>query len=514
LSDQIELSQADLNEIARYHYSTSLYEFMLKAWEVLEPDELVVGWHLRAICDHLEAVSRGELPRLAISIPPGFCKSMLVSVIWPAWEWTHSPHLKFLTTSSSEDFCTRDADKMRMLITSDWYAALWPLTFPRIDTVLRFQNDRLGERWGKSFTSLTGGRANRLILDDVLSVDNANSEAERIKVSRRFFESATSRLSRETDAIVIIMQRVHEDDLIGEIRERQAKGEDLGFEFLTIPMEYEGDANETSIGYSDPRTEPGELLLPEYRSRRWVDREKITMGPYAWAAQYQQEPSPRGNGFFDVGKFLKYKADELPKRLNYYMTSDHADGGKDYNVFRIWALDEHKHYWLVDSFRERCRIQIALGIITEGGKIRIAQRGAFALLQKYRPICWYADNDAIINAQLRLIEDTMRATGVVTRMEIVRQGQSKKRERASALDSYSRLGMIHLPDNHMGETALAEYAAFSDTCRHDDQVDADGLLPRMAVHPAFVPPVAERKASPDYVVDIGGGGMSDAYHCF
>lgn len=106
---------------------------------------------------------------------------------------------------------------MRMLIASDWYQRLWPMTFPNTATVLRFVNDTLGERLGKSWSSLTGVRGNRLVLDDLLPVDQANSDAERAKVSRRFFESATSRLYNERGAIVIIAQRVHEDDLIGEL---------------------------------------------------------------------------------------------------------------------------------------------------------------------------------------------------------------------------------------------------------------------------------------------------------
>lgn len=511
------ITDADLIAIGRAHYR-SLYEFVKGAWMVLEPGtDLVDGWHIRALCEGLEAVSRGEVTRLAISIPPRFMKSMIVSVLWPAWEWTHSPHLRFLTTSASEEFCERDTGKMMSLVKSEWYQFYWP-TQLTTQNIKKFQNTRFGERAIKSFTSITGTAGNRIIIDDPLPVAWADSDVERGKVTKTFFESVTSRVSQESDAIVIIMQRVHEDDLIGEIQQRQERGEDLGFEFLTIPMEYEGDAHRTSWGYRDPRRKIGELILPPYRSKKWCEREKISMGAYAWNAQYQQQPTPRGDGFFKTEHFNRYARNQLPERLNYYLTSDHANGGRDYNVFRIWGLDEAKNYWLVDSFRKRCTIQEALGIELKDGRYSIKPQGAFALIRTYKPRRWYADHDNIISSNRMLIQDAMIQTGVMVPLELITQGKrgaSSKTDRASAYQSLATLGKIYLPVGAVGDTALAEYQAFSPNCRHDDQVDADSLLPRLNAQGAMSAQSGTARKKDDYIVanDEGDDGY-DAIHCY
>lgn len=393
---------------------------MKPAWPVLEPGTpLIENWHLEAVCDHLEAVADDRINRLAISLPAGHNKSVFVAVFFNAWVWTRQPHKRLLSAGSSEAFCERDNGKLRNLIKSDWYQSHWPISFPQADTVLRFENEKTGFRWAKSFLSLTGGSGNFLILDDVLPVDQANSEIERNKVNRRFFKTATSRLEREDDSIIIIMQRVHEADLMGEIMDRQSKGEDLGFDTLIMPMEYDEGTPATSIGRTDPRSKFGELICPAYRSQHWVDREKVTMGVYAWSSQYQQQPVPRGNGFFDVRDFKRFHMDEKPASLNHYVTSDHALGlssNGDYNVIRVRAVDNAKNFWLVDSFRERCSIQ-TIGIVLEDGKISLAAKGALPFVKKYRALAWIADSDNIIKAQVALIKEAMSQIPAACRLE-------------------------------------------------------------------------------------------------
>jgi phage terminase large subunit-like protein len=514
----LNLSAADWVAIERLTYQENFYLFVKAAWHILEPHRAFIeNWHMEALCKHLEAVGKGEITRLAISIPPGHAKSLMVSVMFNAWMWTHSPHKRFISTSSSELFCERDNQKLRDLVKSNWYQARWPIDFPTVDTVIRFENDSRGFRLAKSFLSLTGVRGNFLIIDDVLPVDMANSEIERNKVNRRFFEQASSRLEDfEEDAIIIIAQRIHSSDLIGEIIERQNKGEDLGFTFLNIPMEYDGGDTPTSIGWVDPRTAFGELICPAYRSQKAVEREKITLGFYAYSAQYNQQPVPRSNGFFKKDDFVLYDPlVDTPKELNYYILSDSALGlsnRSDYNVVRVFGVDSNKHFWMVDSFRERCSINKALGIETSGGKISLLSVGVLPFIKKYKPLMWIADSDAIIKANLALIKDSMIATNTMCRIEIAGQSNTKKIERASAYQAMSQLNMIHLPDNDIGHAAIAEYVAFP-VGRNNDQVDCDGLLARYKSHPAFVTPI-ETKREDDYTGSGNSDAQSDAYDAF
>ena len=119
----IKLTQADRLNLERQTYQYSLYEFVKAAWPVLEPSTpLIENWHIEAVCQHLEAVADKRITRLAISLPPGHNKSLLVSVFFNAWVWTHSPTKRFLSTSPfGRSFANATTAKLRTLINSDWY---------------------------------------------------------------------------------------------------------------------------------------------------------------------------------------------------------------------------------------------------------------------------------------------------------------------------------------------------------------------------------------------------------
>lgn len=282
----------------------TLSGFIKEAWPVVEPSSTYVhGWHIDAICDHLEAVTDGQITRLLINVPPGTMKSLITGVFWPAWEWgpKNRPELRYLGSSYSEDYAKRDNRRMRDLVTSDWYQALWgdAVKLTRSGE-MAFANTKTGFRQGVPFSRLTGGRGDRVIIDDPHSVDGAESEAERLSTVRTFRESVPTRLNDpQRSAIIVIMQRLHEEDVSGQIIKLG-----LGYEHLMLPMEYEPERQcRTSIGFVDPRTEDGELLFPERFPREVVERDKVPLGSYAVAGQFQQRPAPRSGGMFQRGDF-------------------------------------------------------------------------------------------------------------------------------------------------------------------------------------------------------------------
>lgn len=271
---------------------------MREAWRVLEPNTaLVWNWHLDALCLHLEAVTDGRINRLAVNIPPGSSKSMIVSVLWPAWEW--GPRglrsMRYLTTSFAEDSVKRDTRKHRDLTLSEWYRSLWPEVVLVRTGEMSFANQDTGTREGTAFGSLTSKRGNRLIIDDPHSTKTAESDTERASTVRQFREGSLNRLNdQERDAIVVVMQRLHEQDVTGALMKLG-----LGFVLLMLPMEFEPQRRcSTSIGWTDPRTEEGELLDPVRFPRKVVDDLKKGLGSYAYAGQYQQRPAPRDGGLF------------------------------------------------------------------------------------------------------------------------------------------------------------------------------------------------------------------------
>ena len=294
----LALSDADWLAIEREACRRSLAVFIRRAWAVLEPGQPYVhGWHVDAMAEHLEAVTAGEITRLLINIPPGTMKSMMASVFWPAWEWgpRGMSYIRFIGASHEEGLATRDNLRMRRLIQSEWFQALWPLALAGDQNQKTyFENETTGWRQSCPVTSMTGRRGDRVAWDDPHSVEDAHSAAALESANRVFRETLPTRLNNpERSAIIIVMQRLSTKDISGEI----LRGE-FGYDHLCLPMEWSGPRAATSIGYVDPRTEVGELLFPARFPRAVVDRDKKIMGDYAVAGQFQQQPAPPTGGEF------------------------------------------------------------------------------------------------------------------------------------------------------------------------------------------------------------------------
>ena len=283
----------------------SFYEFVKMAWPVLEPEtEFKDGWHVQAICDHLQALADGSIKRLIINIPPGCTKSILSCVMWPAWLWTDRPATRFLTGSHSQTYSTRDALKSRRLLTSDWYQQRWGGIFVMTgdqNQKTRYENDKTGFRAAISVGTGTGDRAGIRILDDPLNADYANSRAQ-IDSTNEWLRNtwATRGSDPEKDCELLIMQRLHEQDPTGF-----SLAEFGGYEHLMLPMRFEIDRRcKTSI-FIDPRKTDGELLAPDRFSEQTVKDLERKMGSYLSAGQLQQKPAPREGGIVKTA-WLKY----------------------------------------------------------------------------------------------------------------------------------------------------------------------------------------------------------------
>jgi len=319
-------------ELDRAIAAQSFAGFVRSAWHVLEPSsELKWGWSLDAICQHLEAVTKGDIKRLLINVPPGCMKSLLAGVLWPAWEWGPQgrPGLRYLGTAHKQDLGVRDNLKCRRLIQSEWYQARWPMKLTGDQNAkTKFENDHTGFREAMAFTSMTGSRGDRIILDDPLSVDHANSDADLRAAELTFTEALPTRVNNDDSAIVVIMQRLHEKDTAGIILKR-----DLGYVHLCLPMRFEAERKcVTSIGFEDPRTYDGELLFPERFPEATVSSLEKTMGSYAAAGQLQQRPAPREGGMFKRAWFPVVRA--IPAGTRFVRGWDLAatEGAGDWTV--------------------------------------------------------------------------------------------------------------------------------------------------------------------------------------
>jgi predicted phage terminase large subunit-like protein len=284
----------------------SLYAFVKEHWSTVEPEQdFVEGWAIEAICNALEAVTFGLIQYLLITCIPGLGKSLIVSVFWPAWEWgpRDLAGKRYLASSFSLENVTRDNLRMRSLVESEKYQALYGDRVrpdPAKWGERRFQNLRRGVRAGRSFRKMTGGRGDAVIIDDPHDVDSAESDTQRPNEVKTFREAIPDRLNdMQRSSIVVIMQRLHANDVAGTIIRLK-----LPYAHLNLPMEYEPDRacvlkdRNGNILFVDPRTRPGELLFPERFPRSVVDGLKASKGDYAYAGQYQQRPTAREGGLF------------------------------------------------------------------------------------------------------------------------------------------------------------------------------------------------------------------------
>lgn len=349
----MHLTQSDLLAVEREYCKRGLANFAKQAWHVLEPaTPLKWGWALDAICEHLEAVTNGHIKRLLINVPPGCMKSLLTGVIWPAWEWGPRglESMRYLGTAHKQELAVRDSTKCRRLIQSAWYQELWPVTLTGDQNAkTKFENSKTGFREAMAFTSMTGSRGDRVILDDPLSVDGANSDADLRSAEITFTESLPTRVNNDESAIVVIMQRLHEKDTSGIILSRN-----IGYEHLCLPMRFEeGRRCVTSIGFSDPRKIDGDLLFPERFSEQTVKELESILGSYAAAGQLQQRPAPREGGLFKKSWFPVVKA--VPAGTQFVRGWDFAatEGAGDWTAGVKIGRQKNGRFIIADVVRDR-----------------------------------------------------------------------------------------------------------------------------------------------------------------
>ena len=477
--------------------SLSLVEFVKLAWHVVEPGaDYVHGWHIDFICSHLEAITDGvELEegeyynRLLINVPPGAMKSLLTGVFWPAWWWgpRGEPHKRFLCASHSQGLAIRDSTKMRRLVQSEWYQKRWgdrvTLTGDQ-NAKTKFETTATGFREAVAAGSITGSRGDVVIIDDPHSVEGASSDAMRASTIEWFLEAVPTRLNNPVkSAIVVIMQRLHEEDVSGVIID---KG--FGYDHIMLPMRYDpARAMPTLLGLEDPRGEEGELLFPTRFPEEVVDRDERVMGKYAAAGQFQQEPIPRGGGVVKAEWWQLWERESYPPFDYIVAALDTAYTTKQENdpsAMTVWGV------WTGGDQTAQVTRQI-----TREGEMSAALERTYTQ-EHPRVMLMYAWQERLeLHDLVEKVRDTMERYGVDKLLiENKAAGHSVAQEirrlyghedfavqlmDPKTLDKLARLysiqhlfaeGLIYAPDRSWADMVITQTANFP-KARHDDLVD-------------------------------------------
>ena len=295
----------------------SLTEFVKHSWSSIDSSEYQESWALDALCEHLEAVTRGHIKRLLVNFPPRCGKSNVCSIAWPAWVWAQSersflsgPNVRFLCGSYNHTLSLQHSNSGRRLLSSPFYQHYWGDRFNLMsdqNAKSQFDTSEGGRRIATSVGgSLIGIGGDSVLIDDPHNTEQVESEAEREKVLRWWREISSTRLNDpKQSAIVVVMQRLHTADVSGTILSGDAKEwthlclpmrHDLGRHCVTVIKRDE--KGKTLKLWEDPRTEDGELMWPDRYGEPEVKSLEVSLGPYMASGRLQQIPTPAGGGIF------------------------------------------------------------------------------------------------------------------------------------------------------------------------------------------------------------------------
>lgn len=443
-----------------------------------------VNWHHVLIADTVQRVIDGTLKNVVINVPPGSSKTELVAINLIARGLALNPRARFLHISYSDDLALLNSETARDIVASDEYQALWPLKVADDAKSKKRWNVLVdGKKAGGVYAvslggQITGFRAGHMaegwqgaiIIDDPLKVEDAYSKTNRDKANRKLQSTVKSRKANPDTPIIVIMQRLAEEDPTGFIKARKLPGE---WEFIEIPAlitdEYvaklpahirdrvERDERDADGRYSYwPYKEPLQELLASEKA-----------DAYVFNGQYMQRPSPLGGGIVQSGKFLRYGAlPQLQYRKIFADTAQKTAERNDYSVFECWGLGYDNRLYLIDLVRGKW-------------KAPELKRRAIDFWNKHAAI-GADDPGAPVLRQMK-VEDKSSGTGLIQDIQaeggIPIEGIERVKDKLTrVMDVVSHIdaGNVGVPlDAPWVSDFLTECDSFTadDTHMHDDQID-------------------------------------------
>jgi predicted phage terminase large subunit-like protein len=312
------------------------------------------NWHIDALAFALEQVRLGRIQRLIICMPPRSLKSIVTSVAFPAFVLGHDPAKRLITASYGAELAIKHASDFRAILRADWYRQLFPGTriSPAKNTETEVLTTARGYRLSTSIDgTLTGRGGGMIIVDDPLKPSDALSDSRRERVNEWYSNTLISRLdNKQTGAVIVVMQRLHLNDLVGMLLQSPEK-----WTVLNLPAIAE---EEQRIQIRDDKyhvRRVGKLLHAEREPETVLDAIKAQLGSDTFSAQYQQRPVPPGGAM--IKRHWPRRYEYVPPRsssqvIQSWDTASKEGGQNDFSVCTSWMVHEKKHY-LIDVLRGR-----------------------------------------------------------------------------------------------------------------------------------------------------------------
>lgn len=429
----------------------NLLDYSKYMFEAVNGSKFVENWHHEVICEHLEKCITGDITRLIINIPPRYSKTRLAVVDFISWSMGLYPDSEFIHVTYSATLAENNSYDAKMLVEHEAYKELFPNVELRKDSNARNKwmttqggvihaMGTEGTVTGKGAGKMREGFAGAVIIDDPIKVTEAQSDTVRPKINNWFSSVLESRLNKKSTPIILIMQRLHEDDLSGFLIDG-GSGEE--WTVLNIPA----------------ISDNGEPLWPYKHSIEDLRRLEAK-SPYTFSGQYMQRPSPQGGGMFKEAWLNWYVSHNMPNFKTTFITADTAIKTKeqnDYSVIQHWGLTTDAQLYLLDMKRGKW----------ESPELDKIFKSFYAdCSRKYKVRTCYIEDKA---SGSQLIQGLKKYGGIPI-TAVPRSIDKITRAQDSA--PWVSMGIIHLnKEIDQIDSLVSELTTFP-VGRHDDMVDA------------------------------------------
>lgn len=487
-------------------YEGDFRAFVEAGWSAMDSSEFQDSWAMDALCEHLTAVTRGDIKRLLINFPPRCGKSNVASIAWPAWTWTQSgenirftagPQVRFLCGSYGHTLSLKLSTATRRLLTSPFYQRYWSDRFELMgdqNAKHQYDNTKGGSRIATSVGgSLIGLGGDCVLVDDPHNTEQVESDADRETVLRWWKELRSTRLNDpKRTAIVVVMQRLHEEDVSGAILQ---DSED--WTHLMLPMRHDPERHcvtvlkwdeqgEPEKTWEDPRNPYGkELLWSERYGEREVKLLEEELGPYMASGRLQQAPQPDGGGIIKREYWQVWEESQFPPLSYVWASADTAYTEKEENDptgFTCWGLwhdQGQPKVIMLTAWRKRLEIHgpntwlnEKTGVIESIDRLPQEKFGAWVLRTQHKwGLCeWLAYSCTRFNVDKLLIES--KASGLSVAQELRRLHGSEnwgielvtpegdKGARLVAVQATFSAGLVYAPDRDWSQQVIDEVSSY------------------------------------------------------